>query len=144
MCTSFSEEWRIIRVSVASWALAVSNNTGPYDTWKDIRLMFSFPQWFCGKEYTRLHWRRSRFDSWVRKIPLEEEMATHSSILACGQRSLTEYSTWGCKELDMKEWLSMFATLKLLTVFGQSLMFSFWTATWKLYNWFCSYFKGLL
>ena len=26
--------------------------------------------------------RRTRFDCWVRKIPLEEEMATHSSILA--------------------------------------------------------------
>ena len=25
---------------------------------------------------------RLRFDPWVRKIPLEEEMATHSSILA--------------------------------------------------------------
>jgi len=26
--------------------------------------------------------RRCSFDSWVRKIPWEEEMATHSSILA--------------------------------------------------------------
>ena len=35
---------------------------------------------------------------------LEEEMATHSSILAwkChGQRSLVVYSAWGHKELDM-------------------------------------------
>ena len=34
---------------------------------------------------------------------LEEEMATHSSILAwkChGQRSLAGYSSWGCKESD--------------------------------------------
>ena len=28
-------------------------------------------------------WKRHRFNPWVRKIPLEEEMATHSSILAC-------------------------------------------------------------
>ena len=41
------------------------------------------------------------------KDPLEEEMATHSSILAWrippGQRSLANYSPWGCKELDMTE-----------------------------------------
>ena len=38
---------------------------------------------------------------------LEEEMATHSSILlpgeSHGQRSLMGYSSWGCKELDMTE-----------------------------------------
>jgi len=35
---------------------------------------------------------------------LEEEMATHSSVLAGkshGQRSLAGYSPWGCKESDM-------------------------------------------
>ena len=44
---------------------------------------------------------------WVRFLgwedPLEEEMATHSSILAWGkfygQRSLTGYSPWGCKRI---------------------------------------------
>ena len=38
--------------------------------------------------------------------PLEEEMATHFSILAWkfhGQRSLAGYSPWGHKELDMIE-----------------------------------------
>ena len=36
---------------------------------------------------------------------LEEEMATHSSILAWknGQRSLVGYSLWGQKELNMTE-----------------------------------------
>ena len=41
--------------------------------------------------------------------PLEEEMATHSSILAGkshGLRSLAGYSLWGCKVLDMTEPLS--------------------------------------
>ena len=35
--------------------------------------------------------------------PLEEEMATHSSILAwkIPQRSLVGYSSWGYKESDM-------------------------------------------
>ena len=42
----------------------------------------------------------------------EQEMATHSSILAWkihGQRSLVGYSPWGCKELGTTERLSMHA-----------------------------------
>ena len=37
--------------------------------------------------------------------PLEEEMTTHSSMLAksSGQRRLAGYSTWGGKESDMTE-----------------------------------------
>ena len=38
--------------------------------------------------------------------PLEEEMTTHSNILAWripGQRSLVGYSPWGCKESDTTE-----------------------------------------
>ena len=41
--------------------------------------------------------------------PLEEEMATHSSILAGkfhGQRSLVGYSPWGRKELGTTECLT--------------------------------------
>ena len=40
---------------------------------------------------------------WFRKIPLEEGMATHSSILAwrTPQRSLVGYSPRGLAELDM-------------------------------------------
>ena len=44
--------------------------------------------------------------------PLEEEMATLSSVLPGklhGQRNLTGYSLWGCKESDMTEQLSMHA-----------------------------------
>jgi len=37
--------------------------------------------WLTGKEST-CQGRRCRFDLWVRKIPLEKEMATHSRILA--------------------------------------------------------------
>ena len=41
------------------------------------------PGWLRGKESTcqcrRL--KRCRFDPWVRKIPLEKEMATHSNLL---------------------------------------------------------------
>ena len=39
--------------------------------------------------------------------PLEEEMATHSSIILAWkshvQRSLVGYIPWGCKELNMTE-----------------------------------------
>ena len=45
--------------------------------------------------------------SLVREDTLEEEMATHSSILAWkshGQRSLTGYTPWGHKESDTTEY----------------------------------------
>ena len=48
--------------------------------------------------------------TWVRSLeqknPLEQEMATHSSILAWrihGQRSLVGYSPWGHKGWDTTE-----------------------------------------
>ena len=51
---------------------------------------------------------------WVKSLgqedALEEEMATHSSILdrriLTGQRSLAGCSPWGCKELNTTEHLS--------------------------------------
>ena len=46
------------------------------------------------------------FQSLGREDPLEEEMATHSSILAWeiyGQRSLMGYILGGCNESDMTE-----------------------------------------
>ena len=45
--------------------------------------------------------------------PLEEGMATYSSILAGesdGQRSLASYSPWGCKESDTTEQLTLQST----------------------------------
>ena len=56
-----------------------------------------------------LQCRRLGFSLWVGKIPLEEEMAAHSSILAWKipwQRNLVGYSPWGFKETDMTEWLT--------------------------------------
>ena len=49
---------------------------------------------------------------WVQSLgredPREEEMGTHSSILAwiLGQKNLVDYSPWGCKESDTTEQLS--------------------------------------
>ena len=47
-----------------------------------------------------------RVQSLGQEDSLEEEMATHSSVLTweiLGQRSLVAYSSWGLKELDMTE-----------------------------------------
>ena len=53
-------------------------------------------------------------ETWVQSLgwedPLEEGVATHSSILVWrsphGKRRLAGYSAWGCKELDVTERLS--------------------------------------
>ena len=50
----------------------------------EVSTFRKLPRWLGGKESTcqcGKH-RRCGFDLWVGKIPLEEEMATHSSILA--------------------------------------------------------------
>ena len=44
-------------------------------------LYWGFPGGSDGKE-SACNAGGSRFDPWIKKIPLEEEMATHSSILA--------------------------------------------------------------
>ena len=44
---------------------------------------------------------------WVQSLghedPLEEEMATNPGILELGQRSLADYSPWGCKKSNVTE-----------------------------------------
>ena len=59
------------------------------------------PWWLSGKESAR-QCRRPRVDPWFREIPLQKEMATHSSILpgkSHGQRSLEGYSPWGHRRI---------------------------------------------
>ena len=53
--------------------------------------------------------RRPRFDPWVRKIPCRRNWQSTPVFLLGefhGQRSLVGYSPWGCRELDMTEWLT--------------------------------------
>ena len=72
--------------------------------------MPQFPQGFpggtSGKELV-YSCRRPGFDPWVGKIPLEEEMATHSSILSWRILRTEEpgrlHSPRGCKDSDMTE-----------------------------------------
>ena len=60
---------------------------------------------------------------WVRSLgqedPLEEGMATHSSILAWRipgtERSLAGYSPWGCKESNTTEKLTLSLSTQTFT-----------------------------
>ena len=67
-----------------------------------------FPGGASGKEpacQCRRH-KRHGFDSFVGKIPLEEGMATHCSVLAWRTpwtESLVDYGPWGHKESDTME-----------------------------------------
>ena len=75
-------------------SLGVCSNSCPWSRWCSLTISFSaafffclqsFPAsgswWLSGKE-SPCQFRRHGFYPWVRKIPLEKEMATHSSILA--------------------------------------------------------------
>ena len=66
-----------------------------------------FPDGTSGKELAcqRRRHKRHRFTPWVGKIPLEEEMTTHSSILAwriSWTGSLEGYSPEGHKKFNME------------------------------------------
>ena len=67
-----------------------------------------FPDGTSGKELAcqRRRHKRHRFTPWVGKIPLEEEMTTHSSILAwriSWTGSLEGYSPEGHKKFNMTD-----------------------------------------
>ena len=74
---------------------------------------FLVPRWFPGAVVKNLPANAGDAwyaDMWVQSLsqedPLEEEMATHSNILAWKipwTVSLVGYSPWGCKESDMTE-----------------------------------------
>ena len=56
-----------------------------------------------------LQCRRPGFNLWVRKIPLKREWQPTPVVLPgefCGQRNLTGYGPWRCKELDMTDQLT--------------------------------------
>ena len=58
--------------------------------------------------------QKTWFDPWVRKIPWTRKWQPTPVCLpgdSHGQRSLEGYSPWGCKESDMTEWLSLWASL---------------------------------
>ena len=82
---------------VGSWAAASLLSCAQLGT---VALMLKEPTCQC-----RRH-KRCKFNPWVRKIPLEKELATHSSILAWKipwTEEPSELGPWSCKELDLTE-----------------------------------------
>ena len=75
--------------------------------WYSICVISGFPVAQMVKSLAAV--QETQVQSLGQEDPLEEEMATHSSILAWKIPWMEEpgrlYSPWGCKELDMTEWL---------------------------------------
>ena len=79
-------------------------------------LPFPSPNSSVGKKIC-LQCRKPRFDSWVRKIHWRREWQPTPVFLPAefhGQRSLTGYSLWGCKELDTTERLTYTHQLEVI------------------------------
>ena len=88
--------------------------------------------------------RRRRFNPWVGKIPLEEGMVTHSSIIAWetpwtekpGSPYSPFHSPWNHKELDMtqqlnnsnKSWLRRGQKIPGALVIGESVLWFMWAS----------------
>ena len=91
--------------------------------------------------------QETRVQSLGQEDPLEEEMATHSSILTCkkshGQSSLAGYSLWGGKELNMTEHKLPLICSNILMIFLYSVLVHIWHITHTEYIclWFKKYFK---
>ena len=71
-------------------------------------LFMGFPGWLRQQRIC-LQCRRPVFNPWIRKIPWRREWQPTPVFLpgeSRGQRSLVGYTLWGCKELDMTEWLT--------------------------------------
>ena len=78
----------------------------------NLQSIKGIPRWLCGKESASAGEAGNTGSILGQKDPLEEEIATHASILSrksYGQMSLAGYSLWGCKELDMTEYACMHA-----------------------------------
>ena len=99
-----------------------------------MTLETSFPD---GSVVKNLPAKQEMQETWVQSLgqkdPLEEEMATHSSILTCkkshGQSSLAGYSFWGCKELDMTKHKLPLIYSNILMIFLYSVLVHIWYIT---------------
>ena len=82
-----------------SWAVREAHRY-----WGPAQLI-GLPRWFSGKD-SACQGRKHRFDPWVSKVPWSRKWPPTPVFLlekSPGQRSLTGYSSWGCKELDITE-----------------------------------------
>ena len=82
---------------------------------------------------------RTRFNSWVEKIPWRREWQPTPIFLPGefqGQRSLVGYSPQGCKESDTTEWLNMHALTEKTLWTGRILPNVIEQVVWTWYfNW---------
>ena len=98
-----------------------------------------FPVGASGKEPTCQcrRYKRLNFEPWLRKIPWRRAWQPTPVFLpgkSHGQRSLTGYSSWGCKELDTTERLH-FTSLQ---------DFSIYMCFFNCLNCICSFFSLIL
>ena len=73
-----------------------------------LKNLAGIPRGIYGKEYPS-QCRTSQFNPWVGKIPWKRKRQPTPVFLpgkSHGQKSLTGYSPWGCKKLDMTEQLA--------------------------------------
>ena len=88
-----------------------------------LQHLTGLPWWLSGKESAHRR-RRHRFNPWVRKILWRMKWQPTPVFLpgkSQGQRSLVNYSPWGCKESDMTKQLHhIFNSTTSLTVNRES------------------------
>ena len=72
-------------------------------------ILMGLPRWLSGKRKSSCQYRRCRrcwFNPWVRKISWMRKWQPTPVVLpgeSHGQRSMADYSPWGCTESDMTE-----------------------------------------
>ena len=97
--------WRVTVHGVAKSWTQLNDKTGKKNVTIPLEFVFSLPDSSNGKESQMvMPCGRPTFDPWVRKIPLEKETATHSSVLTWrlpGTEETGRLSPWGRKEVDM-------------------------------------------
>ena len=121
-------QWTWVWVDSRSWFITVRWLYLPGLLALGLAMWLGFGQWKCGfpdgvsgKEPTCQckRYKRRGFNPWVRKIPWRRAWQPTPVFLpreSHGQRNLTDYSPWGCKELDTTEetwhsemWIDMHA-----------------------------------
>ena len=98
----------------------LSYQGSPIYTCLCVCVCVGFPRWLSSKELfcQRSGHRKCGFDSWVGKIPWRRKWQLTPVFLpgeSHGQRSQVDYSSWGCKESDVTEQLSLHEYIYILT-----------------------------
>ena len=107
------KKYRKIKIKEGCVMLLPIENTGGFSSCLFSIRLYTLPRWLSGKEFacqSRSH-RRHGFSPWAGKIPWRRKWQPTPVFLpgqSHEQRSLSGYSPWGSKELDMTEQLSIY------------------------------------